>query len=286
MKILNKLFMCLSIAVMAVTAVSCDKSEGPEVSSKDAFFFNENLAFNLTTNPVINIPVVRLGTEGDVTVNVTSAGASNFNVPSQVVIKDGDKVGNIEVTYEKSSLAYNQLYSLKVDIQGFNSIYGYGSTAVTIEYPTSYFQYAKGKAIEDWWAEEEPDKLMFAREYLENIYQCYLPDCWGHDSGAGYPVQDYVFYWNYSNNKVYVPYQFMGSGKTYIADMGAWTCMSSGPNYTPGTPEWFSYIDEFYAGSGHAQPHYDPATKTFYLADGGAIDGSAKFSNPDKYVVE
>ena len=100
-----------------------------------------------------------------------------------------------------------------------------------------------GTIYEDWWGEQE-DKTMFVREYAENVYQCYLPECWGHDSGAGYPVQDYVFFWNTKTNKVYVPFQFMGCEDWCIADQGAIACKVGGPDYKVGSADWMTFIDQ------------------------------------------
>lgn len=133
-----------------------------------------------------------------------------FTVPSQVTIKDGERVGNLVVTYDKSQLAFNETYELNLSISDYTSLFGYGKAVATIEYPTSYYEYGKGTIEEGWWGEQE-DKVMYARDYAKNILQCYLPDCWGHDTGAGYDAQDYVFYWNTETNKVYVPLQYMGT---------------------------------------------------------------------------
>ena len=126
---------------------------------------------------------------------------------------------------------------------------------------------------------------MFVREYAENVYQCYLPECWGHDSGAGYPVQDYVFFWNTKTNKVYVPFQFMGCEDWCIADQGAIACMFGGPGYKEGSADWMAYIDKVYATHTYPQPHYDPAKKAFYLSDSAACspaDGSVSYGTPGR----
>ena len=283
MKTFSKIFLMLAAASFSLA--SCEKSEEGNVSSTDGYFFQETFAFNLTSNPVISIPVVRLGTSGDLTVNITSSSPAEFTVPSSVIIKDGDRLANVDVVFDINKLTKNQTYNLTLNISGFSSEFGYATASAVIEYPTSYFTYGSGHICENWWAEEE-DKDMYARDYATDTYQCYLPDCWGHDSGAGYPVQDYIFYWNTSTNKVYVPYQFMGSGTTYIADQGAATCLAAG-NYTEGSAQWFSYIDSYYEKNGLTQPHYDPETKTFYLSDcyGVKTDGTFTASKCDTFTL-
>ena len=188
------------------------------------------------------------------------------------------------MTYDPKSLTFNETYELDITISDFKSIYGYQKVHVIIEYPTSYFEFGTGTIFEDWWGEQE-DKTMFVREYAENVYQCYLPECWGHDSGAGYPVQDYVFFWNTKTNKVYVPFQFMGCEDWCIADQGAIACMFGGPDHQEGSAEWRAFIDNYYKTCPYPQPHYDPAKKAFYLSDSAACspaDGSVAYGTPGR----
>ena len=284
-----KIFALMLAFIGAFTLVSCSDEENgnTNVSSTEGYFFTQNFAFNVSTNPVIQIPIVRLGTEGDLTVNVSSTGSSEFTVPASVVIKDGERIGNLEVTYNKSSLNFNQLYTLELTVQNFTSIYGYEKATATIEYPTSYFEYGKGTIVEDWWGEQE-DKTMYAREYAANVYQCYLPDCWGHDSGPGYDVKDYIFYWNTETNKVYIPLQLMGTDNWSIADQGAIACKFGGPDYKEGSAQWMAFIDQFYAQAGQQQPYYNPEKKAFYLSDTAAVspeDGSVVYGNPGRFDI-
>lgn len=276
---INTFLIPLLAGCLMLCAQSCKDDESSSASGNEGFFIEQTAAYNLTSSPEIVIPVVRLGQSGDLTVNVASTGSSQFTVPSSVVIKDGDRVADLVVTFDIKSLTYNEVYNLEVSISDFSSIYGYQKTDVTIEYPTSYEEYGSGIIYENWWGEQE-DKTLYVRDFATDVYQCYLPDCWGHDSGEGYPVQDYVFYWNTKTNKLYVPYQYMGSGVTYIADYGSFACKFGGPDYAEGKSDWFSYIDNNYSTSGKTQPHYDSDAKTFYLSDGyvenGAINGGAQ----------
>ena len=267
----NRLFLILAACATLAGMTACKDDEGGSAASPDSFFIQDELAYNLTSNPAVTIPVARLAQSGDLTVNVSTTGSSLFTVPSSVIIKDGDRIGELVVEYDPKSLTFNEVYELDITISGFNSIYGYGTAHVIIEYPTSYFEYGSGTITEGWWGEEE-EKVMYAREYAENVFQCYLPECWGHDSGGPdhYPVQDYVFYWNYKTNKVYVPFQYMGCEDWCIADLGAIACKFGGPDYKEGSAEWMSYIDQYYTTSEYAQPHYDPDKQAFYLSDSAA----------------
>ena len=284
---INRILLSILTCATLLGLGACQKGNGAggnEAVSADCFFIEQQLAYNLTSNPTIIVPVARLAKAGEAVVNVSSTGSSLFTVPSSVKIESGDRIGEMELTYDPKTLTFNETYELDITISDFQSIYGYEKVHVIIEYPTSYFEYGSGTIYEDWWGEQE-DKTMFVREYAENVYQCYLPECWGHDSGAGYPVQDYVFFWNTKTNKVYVPFQFMGCEDWCIADQGAIACMFGGPGYKEGSADWMAYIDKVYATHTYPQPHYDPAKKAFYLSDSAACspaDGSVAYGTPGR----
>ena len=280
----NRILLGLAALATLVGMAACQKNNGNggTAASDDCFFIGEQLAYNLTSNPTIIVPVARLAKGAEKVVNVSSTGSSLFTVPSSVTIADGDRIGEMELTYDPKSLTYNETYELDIAISGFSSIYGYEKVHVIIEYPTSYVEYGSGTIYEDWWGEKE-DKILFVRDYADNVYQCYLPECWGHDSGAGYPVQDYVFFWNTKTNKLYIPFQFMGCEDWCIGDQGSIACKFGGPDYKAGSAQWMDYIDKIYAGHAYPQPHYDPEKKAFYLSDSAACspaDGTVAYGNP------
>lgn len=283
----NKILSLLAVAAL-MGAVSCNEDNGVVEGPSDASFFSqETLAYNLTSNPEITIPVVRLGKTGALNVNVATTGSSQFSVPASVTIEDGNRIGELKVTYDPSALTFNEQYNLEVTISDFKSIYGYKTAKIIIEYPTSYKEYGSGTIEEGWWGETE-DKVMYVRDYAANVYQCYLPDCWGHDSGAGYPVQDYVFFWNTATNKLYIPIQAMGCEDWCIGDQGSIASRFGGPDYKEGSADWMNYIDGVYSKLGQTQPYYDPDKKAFYLSDSAAIspaDGSVAYGTPGTFDV-
>ena len=285
MKSYMKLFLAALATAGMLSACNKDEQTGGG-SSTEGFFFINSLSYNLLENPEINIPVVRLGFSGDLTVNVSSTGDPEFNVPSSVTIKDGDRAGFLAVTYDKGALQFNKRYKLSLNISGFTSAFGYEKADVTIEWPTAYFKYGEGGIDEGWWAEHE-EKTLFVREFSENVYQCYLPDCWGHDTGPDYDVQDYVFYWNTATNKVYIPFQYMGY--RWIGDLGSVACKFGGPDYEEGSADWMAYIDNYYKGASVDQPHFVPETNTFYLSDTGSCTQDGQHSGPttpDKLILQ
>ena len=280
----NRILLGLAALATLVGMAACQKpnGNGGTAASDDCFFIGEQLAYNLTSNPTIIVPVARLAQGAEKVVNVSATGSNLFTVPSSVTIADGDRIGEMELTYDPKSLTYNETYELDIAISGLSSIYGYEKVHVIIEYPTSYVEYGSGTIYEDWWGEKE-DKTLFVRDYADNVYQCYLPECWGHDSGAGYPVQDYVFFWNTKTNKLYIPFQFMGCEDWCIGDQGSIACKFGGPDYKAGSAQWMDYIDKIYAGHAYPQPHYDPEKKAFYLSDSAACspaDGTVAYGNP------
>ena len=266
------------------------KPAGETAGSTDCFFIEQQLAYNLTSNPTVIVPVARLAKGAETVVNVQSTGSNLFTVPSSVKIENGNRIGEMQLTYDPKSLTYNETYELDITIADFKSIYGFEKVHVIIEYPTSYFEFGSGTIYEDWWGEKE-DKTLFVRDYADNVYQCYLPECWGHDSGPGYDVQDYVFFWNTKTNKLYIPVQYMGY--KHIGDQGSIACRYGGPDYKVGSAEWMDYIDQHYATkTDWPQPHYDAEKKAFYLSDSAAIDeatGAVTYGTagpPDVFYLE
>ena len=272
---INRIFAFALTAALLLGLTSCRDNEiagsgssAGSVESSDCFFIEQQLAYNLTSNPTVIVPVARLSKGAETVVNVNATGSGLFNVPSSVTVANGNRIGELELTYDPKSLTFNETYELDITIADFKSIYGYEKVHVIIEYPTSYFEYGAGTIEEGWWGEVE-QKTLFVREYADNLYQCYLPECWGHDSGPGYDVQDYVFFWNTATNKVYIPVQYMGYQS--IGDQGSIACKFGGPDYKVGSADWMSYIDKTYAQIGWSQPHYDPSKRAFYLSDSAAI---------------
>lgn len=284
---LNKILSVLAVAAL-FSAVACNKDNGVGEGPSDASFFSqETLAYNLTSNPEITIPVVRLGKSGALNVNVSTSGASQFQVPASVTIEDGNRIGELKVAYDASKLTFNEQYNLEVTIADFKSIYGYKTAKIIIEYPTSYEVFGSGTIEEGWWGEVE-EKTMYARDYATNVYQCYLPDCWGHDSGPGYDVKDYVFFWDTATNKLYIPVQAMGTDDWCIGDQGSIACKFGGPGYKEGSAEWMKYIDDVYAKLNQPQPNFNPEKNAFYLSDSAAIssvNGSVVYGTPGTFDV-
>ena len=275
---------------------ACDDSEqGGDDLSGQGFFSQKTLIYSLAGESSISVPVVRLGNTGEINLTITSSGPSEFSVPSSVTIADGDRMGSFDITFNPSALSYMESYNINVGITGFSSIYGYGDAVVQIDNPMPanlpYSSYGQGTIVEGWWGEEE-EKELFYRDCGGGIYQCYLPECWGHDSGAGYPVQDYVFFWDTKTNKLYIPFQAMGCEDWCIGDQGSIACKFGGPGYADGLRVWREYIDNVYKTSSFTQPHYDPATKAFYLSDsaacspktGAVVYGTA--GTPDVFTLQ
>ena len=73
MKRISKILFAAAVAGLMSSAVACDNDSDSAGSSAELYFFQESFSFNLTSNPEIQIPVVRLGTSGDMTVEVNSS---------------------------------------------------------------------------------------------------------------------------------------------------------------------------------------------------------------------
>lgn len=150
---INRILLSILTCATLLGLGACQKGNGAggnEAVSADCFFIEQQLAYNLTSNPTIIVPVARLAKAGEAVVNVSSTGSSLFTVPSSVKIESGDRIGEMELTYDPKSLTFNETYELDITISDFQSIYGYEKVHVIIEYPTSYFEYGSGTIYEDW----------------------------------------------------------------------------------------------------------------------------------------
>ena len=287
----KRILILLALSILVPFFSGCQEKEADDVSlSQQGFFSQQNYNYNLSREEPVTVPIVRLGTSGDLNLDITMKAASDvssiFSLPSSVIIADGNRVGNVEVLFDKTHLAYMETYVLNVAISEYSSVYGYGEATLQIANPLpddlSYEIYGEGCIIEGWWGEEE-SKQMFYVDCGGGIYKCYLPDCWGHDSGPDYPVQNYVFYWDTMTNKLYIPFQPMGTEDWCIGDQGSIACQFGGPGYAEGLRTWRDYIDEVYKNGSFPQPHYNPETRTFYLSDSAACssaDGAVVYGTP------
>ena len=260
----NRILLGLAALATLVGMAACQKpnGNGGTAASDDCFFIGEQLAYNLTSNPTIIVPVARLAQGAEKVVNVSATGSNLFTVPSSVTIADGDRIGEMELTYDPKSLTYNETYELDIAISGFSSIYGYEKVHVIIEYPTSYVEYGSGTIYEDWWGEKE-DKTLFVRDYAD----VYTNGIYAFANMLNKAIK--------TINPDYCAVAFDKGKHTFRHELN--------PDYKAGSAQWMDYIDKIYAGHAYPQPHYDPEKKAFYLSDSAACspaDGTVAYGNP------
>ena len=144
---INRILLSILACATLFGLGACQKGNdagGNQAVSADCFFIEQQLAYNLTSNPTIIVPVARLAKAAEAVVNVSATGSDLFTVPSSVKIENGNRIGEMELTYDPKSLTFNETYELDITISDFKSIYGYQKVHVIIEYPTSYFEYGTG----------------------------------------------------------------------------------------------------------------------------------------------
>ena len=99
----------------------------------------------------------------------------------------------------------------------------------------------------------EPTEVV---ELGNDLRLCKIEGCFGYETGASYPVQDYIFYWNTATNQIYIPLHEMGyvpssyGVPVYYGDESAfynkyWSETSGG--FDEGTADWFAFCDAFRA---------------------------------------
>lgn len=235
-------------------------------------------------SPSLDIIVAREST-GALSVPITATGddaLTYFNVPASVDFAADEKEAKLTISAKDvANTPMNEYYKLTLSIADAALVTAYGTSEFSFEIGISlpWIKFSDGLLVEAWWGEEEPGKVMYYQQLTPTLRYCKIDDCWGHDTGASYDVQPYIWYWNTETNVCYVPQQFMGytsSGRpTYASDELAfynlyWHSQSANKNgsgQAVGTDAWFAFCDTYRAAwAGDPFPYYDGKGK-FYLAD-------------------
>ena len=241
-------------------------------------------------SPSISIVVGRNSSAAalDAPLTVSGDATQYFNVPTKVSFAAGESKKSITVDVKDiNTIPVNNFFdlSMKVD-DSLASAYGLSALSFKIGIELPWIKFDTGTMVEGWWGETEPEMPMQYQQITPNMRYCVVEGCWGHDTGEGYPVQPYVWYWNTETNQCYIPPQFMGystsSGDVWIGDEPAFYNFyyygAKGDGYVmknmtlpvvaeAGTDAWFAFCDEMRSVyPDDYYPYYDGAGK-FYLAD-------------------
>jgi hypothetical protein len=237
-------------------------------------------------SPSLDIIVAREST-GALSVPITATGddaLTYFNVPASVDFAADEKEAKLTISAKDvANTPMNEYYKLTLSIADAALITAYGTSEFSFEIGISlpWIKFSDGLLVEAWWGEEEPGKVMYYQQLTPTLRYCKIDDCWGHDTGASYNVQPYIWYWNTETNACYVPEQYMGyssgANDMYISDEPGfynlwWNKSAPGKNgsgQVAGTDAWFAFCDAFRATYPEDYyPYYDGKGK-FYLADYG-----------------
>ncbi len=254
--------------------------EPADLVGNSEVFFAPNLpsSYNLKGNPgKFTFDISRVDASNSVTVNLSSSADAIFSVPSSVSFSSGSKTAPVEVTFDPSKLKEDTPYPFTVTITNETTPYGASEYSFTASIPAAWEKFGTGDLNEVWWGEVEPKMTLYYQEVGENLRLCKIEKCFGHDTGAGYDVQDYIFYWNTETNSIYIPIHYMGYTPSnygvpvFYGDESSFYNFRWGPEkgggLTEGTPEWFAFCDEFRAKYPEDYyPYYD-GNGGFYLAD-------------------
>ena len=88
---INRILLSILACATLFGLSACQKGNdagGNQAVSDDCFFIEQQLAYNLTSNPTIIVPVARLAKAAEAVVNVSSTGSDLFTVPSSVKIEN------------------------------------------------------------------------------------------------------------------------------------------------------------------------------------------------------
>lgn len=280
-------------AALVLGLASCTKKApeyqpAPAVGNAEVFFApNQPTTVNLKGNEgVISVGVKRVQTASSLTATISSTSPSLFTVPSSVTFDAGAATAVLNITFQPASLEEEVEYAFNLTITSDTTPYGAAEYNFIATIPASWNTWRKGTLHEEpYWGEIET-KTLYYQELSSELLLCKFEDCFGHDTGPTYPVQDYVFYWNTKTNRLYIPVQWMGyensNGLTWFSDEPAfynlYWAMKNGAGYGAGTfgpgagqvegsAEWFEFCDAFRdAYPEDYYPYYD-GNGGFYLAD-------------------
>lgn len=291
---MNKAIKYLALASAVVFGLASCVQKAPQYEPAEAVgnaevFFSPTLpaTYNLKGNEgSFPVTVNRVQNTGSLTVNLNSSAPSEFSVPANVTFDSGAKTASFNITFDPANLKEDVEYPFTITIANDVTPYGASEYSFTASIPAPWEVFKKGTLYETpYWGEIE-SKTLYYQEITSDILLCKFEDCFGHDTGPEYPVQDYLFYWNKTNNRIYIPVQWMGyensNGLVWFSDEPAfynlYWAMKNGAGYgagkmgpgagqVEGTPEWFEFCDAFRAAYPEDYyPYYDD-NGGFYLSD-------------------
>ena len=278
-------FKYLALAVAMVFGFSACVEKAPEYEPADPVgnsevFFAPTLpsSYNLKGNPgSFSFDVSRVDASNSLTVNLSSSADAIFSVPSSVSFNSGAKTATVNVTFDPSKLVEDKAYPFTVMVTSETTPYGASEYSFTASLPSAWLKFGTGDLNEVWWGEIEPKMTIWYQDLNDHLRLCKIEDCFGHDTGPSYPVQDYVFYWNTTTNQIYIPIRSMGyvpsnyGVPVYYGDESSfynkyWSA-DKGAQNEEGTDAWFAFCDAFRATYPEDYyPYYD-GNGGFYLAD-------------------
>lgn len=292
----------LTLAAAVMTLTACFPEANPAPAYQPAAQENGALVYfvNVPTGtvklakgtPSLDITLARASSELsalDVAITATGDAITYFNVPAKASFATDQKETKITISAKDvNAMPMNEYYELALTItdDALTSQYGSNNFSIKLGIELPWIKFDDGTIYETpYWGEQENIPLYY-QQVSDNIRYCVVSGCFGHDTGAGYPVQDYTWYWNTETNQLYIPVQWMGysnsNGKTYFGDETAfynlYWAMKNGAGYgagpmgpgagqVEGTDEWFAFCDAFRAAYPEDYyPYYD-GKGNFYLAD-------------------
>lgn len=276
---MNKAIKYLALASAMVLGLAACVQKAPQYEPADAVgnaevFFSPNLpaTYNLKGNEgAFSVTVNRVQNTGSLTVNLNSSAPEIFSVPSSVTFDSGAKTAAFDITFDPASLEEDVTYPFTVTLANEVTPYGASEYSFTASIPAAWIKFATGTLTEDWWGEVEPKMTLWYQDIDDHTRLCKIENCFGHDTGPSYDVQDYVFYWDTETNYLSIPMRYMGytnanGFKVYYGD--AESFFRDVYEYDDELMQKNGYkdvADYAYNAQGYTRPYYD-GNGGFYLA--------------------
>lgn len=286
---MKKLIYSLIALAMAAGFVSCSEEltyKPAEMPTNEQIYFpstNPKEISLATGSTSFEVTIARNTKEleaFDVDIQATGEGLEFFTVPGTVSFEEGESTAAINIAIDAEKIGMNNFQELILSIadEALTTPYGGSSLVLSVGISLPWIEFGKGVMHEDWWGEEEPDKVMVYQQISENMRLCKVVGCWGYETikgGEDYEVQDYVWYWNTKTNDCFITPQYIG----YTTDSGDVFVSTAAGFYVPykgwdtgddpiifGTDSFFDWAAGWEKTNNFNSAYYD-GNGTFYLAD-------------------
>ena len=281
----------LILAVAALAAAACDKTEVPEYEAAPAIT-SEQVFFPSSVGDEVKIPdgetsfviPVQRGTANlealDVEISSSGEGIEYFTIPGTVSFAEKATTASLTITVtDVVALGKNNFYDITLSIadEALTTPYGRSTITISAGIELPWIKFDNGTYF-TWWNDAELERTLEYQQISDHMRYCRIQNFWDDEDNPF----DMFFYWDTETDYCFVlptvlePYD--GANNCVMSDMASFYTKYN--NWESeigviGSDEWFAWAGRWMASRDDV-PYYD-GNGTFHLADwfyiAGAEDG-------------